>query len=108
MPWFIGSDQLLEVTGLRDPVTGSYVNGATISVTMYESDGISEVSGQSWPLTLSYVSGSDGDYNGVLQDDRVLVDGRLYWIGISVDAGGDLIKKWRWQDVARYRTPDDD
>jgi hypothetical protein len=108
MPWFIGSDQLLEVAGLKDPVTGAYVNTATVRATMYEPDGVTVVQGQTWPLTLSYVAASDGDYNGILEDGRDLKDGRLYWIELTADAGGDLIKKWRWSDTARYRVPADD
>lgn len=108
MPWYLESDQLLQIDGLRDPVTGNYVNTAVISVTMYEADGITTVTGQTWPLVLSYVATSNGNYNGLLQDDRVLVDGQIYWIEIVANAGGDLIKTWRWHDVARYRVPADD
>ena len=107
MPWFLESAQLLKVDGLRDPTTGQYVNTATIRATMYESNGTTVVAGQAWPLVLSYVSASNGNYNGVLQDDRVLVEGRVYWLEVEADAGGDVIKTWRWHDVARYRTPED-
>lgn len=102
MSWKIGSDQLLKVTGLIDPITSTYVNAATITATMYEADGTTEVAGQSWPLTLGYVSGSDGDYRGILDDSRVLVEGRIYWIDVTIDAGGDAIKLRRWSDVAAY------
>jgi hypothetical protein len=108
MPWFIGSDQLLEVSGLKDPVTGLYVNNATVRATMYEADGTTAILGQAWPLVLSYVLASDGNYNGILEDGRELVDGRFYWIDLEADAGSDLIKTWRWRDVARYRVPSDD
>lgn len=107
MPWYINSDQLLSVDGLSDPVTGAYVNNASVTATMYEADGVTEVQGVTWPLTVSYVSSSNGNYNGVLDDSRVLVEGNLYWIEVEADAGNDLIKTWRWRDVARYGTPDD-
>lgn len=107
MPWWIESDQLLTVGGLRDTVTGAYVNMATVEATMYEADGLTEVGGQTWPLALSYVPASDGDYVGILQDARMLEDGRVYWIEVVADAGADVIKTWRWRDVARYPIPAD-
>lgn len=108
MPWFLHSDQLLEVDGLLDPTTGTYVNTATVRATMYEADGLTTVGGMTWPLTLSYVPTSNGDYNGLLEDGRELTEGNTYWLELTADAGGDLIKKWRWHDVARYRVPADD
>lgn len=108
MPWYLDSDQLVTIDGLADPVTGTYVNTATITVTMYQADGTTQVTGQSWPLTLSYVSSSNGNYRGMLEDTRVLEEGKIYWLDVEADAGGGLIKSWRWYDVARYRTPADD
>ena len=107
MPWFIGSDQTLSVSGLRDPITGLYVNTATVRATMYDALGV-QVAGQTWPLVLSYATASNGNYSGILEDGRVLKDSFLYWIEIEADAGSDLIKKWRWSDVARHRIPADD
>lgn len=108
MAWYIGSDQLLTVSGLKDPVTNAFVNTATVRATMYHADGTTQVVGQPWPLVLSYAPASSGNYAGILEDGRELVDGRTYWIELTADAGGDLIKKWRWSDVARYRVPADD
>ena len=105
MAWYINNDQLLKVEGLRDPVTSAYVNAAIIEATMYESDGVTPVSGQSWPLTLDYVSASNGNYQGLLEDGRVLTYGEIYWIEVRADAGSDLIKTWRWSDRAIHRGP---
>ena len=92
---------------MRDPVQDVFVNAATVRATMYESDGVTEVSGASWPLTLDYVAASDGVYQGVLEDGRVLVEGERYWMELTIDAGGDLIDVRRWADIARYRGPSD-
>lgn len=44
------------------------INGATVAVTLYHSDGI-EVSGQVWPATMNYVASSDGQYTAEFEDD---------------------------------------
>jgi hypothetical protein len=101
MPWKMESDQLLTVTGLVDPTTSTFVNDATVEATMTDMDGV-EVVGQSWPLTLAYVAASDGDYQALLEDDRVLIEGQFYFCEMVADAGGDLIKTWKWKDVAVF------
>ena len=106
MPWWIDSDQLLSVSGLRDPTTGNYINTATVRASMEDVTGAA-VSGQTWPLTLDYTPASNGDYTGLLEDGRMMTEGQIYWMDLTADAGGDLIKHWRWPDVARYRGKDD-
>jgi hypothetical protein len=105
MPWFVGSDQLVTIEGLRDPATNAYVNTATIEVTMTDAEGTA-VAGQTFPLLLDYISSSNGNYQGLLEDTRELVDGQLYWLEITANAGG-LVKTWKWADVARYRKQTD-
>lgn len=104
MAWLIGNDLVLDVTGLSDPVTGSYLNSATVTAVMKDAAG-AELAGQTWPLTLGYVADSDGHYQGVLEDGLEMSEFGRYWIEITVDSGGDLIGFWRWSDVANYRGP---
>ena len=74
---FINNDSLIELIGLKNSLTDSYVNDATVTVTLYDSTG-AEVSGISWPLTMAYVTASNGDYRGTLDKAVVLITGALY------------------------------
>lgn len=54
-------------------------------------------------VTMSYVTDSNGKYRGVIDEGVELVNGAMYWIEISADAGSD-VKDFRSFDViARYR-----
>lgn len=54
-------------------------------------------------VTMSYVADSNGKYRGVIDEGVELVNGAMYWIEISADAGSD-VKDFRSFDViARYR-----
>jgi len=57
--------------------TISYINDATVEVTMIDDAG-AELTGETWPVTLTYESGSNGNYAGLVSE------------GIGVSAG-DLI-----------------
>lgn len=98
----IGNDVVLTVTGLLDPLTDEYFNGATVNVTVKDLSG-TNVSGQTWPLALNYIVASDGDYEGVLEDGMVLTDGRYYEIAVTTNVGADLVALWRKRLPARYR-----
>lgn len=99
---YIGNDQTIEVTGLIDEVSGSYLNGATVTASVKTLAG-ANVSGQSMPIALSYVAASNGNYRGTLEDGLVLTDGTFYVIEVSADAGSDLIALWHKQVPAQYR-----
>lgn len=100
----IANDQTVDVIGLQDRVTGSYLNEKLVEVTIFDKTG-TEVSGQTWPTVLEYVPASDGDYRGNLSDEMVLLRGKQYFVNIDVDAGGGLKANWRWAVDAQYRKP---
>ena len=83
------SDDILEVSDLRNGLTNAFLNSATLTVTMVDGDG-TEVVGQAWPLTLLYISASDGIYRGTLVDTLTLVPGRDYKAKLTVNAGAGL------------------
>lgn len=102
----IGNDQTIEVIGLKDEVSGDFINGLIDAVTAHikNRDG-SSVGGETWPVTLDYITDSDGNYRGNLDDAMELVNNRKYVIEIRVDAGAGLKAFWRFMRTAQYREP---
>ncbi len=84
---YLQSDNLLEVTGLQNAATETYINNATVTVTLADASGTA-VSGQSWPATLPYVNGSNGDYRATLEDTLSLSENSTYVARVTVLANG--------------------
>lgn len=84
---FYKNDMLLELKGLKDVVLDTFVNGATVTATVVDSDGAA-VTGQSFPVTLDFVANSDGDYRVVLDSTIVLVIGKKYTAQITAVSSG--------------------
>jgi len=99
---YIGNDNLLEVSGLQNALNDSYINDATVTVTLTNQAG-DAVSGQAFPLTLNYVTDSNGVYRATLEDALALTEGAIYTAKITADAGGDLIGTWTIPLTARVR-----
>lgn len=99
----IGNDHIVELAGLHDEISGSYLNAATVTARLKTVAGV-EVAGESWPITLTYVTGSNGNYRGTIEDAVVLESGKSYMLEITADGGGDLIGFWRKELIAQYRT----
>ena len=90
--YYLASD-VLEVGGLRNSVTGAYLNsGVTADVTLVDSLGVEVVrSAGTWPQTLAYVASSDGIYRTTLDGAGLtLSPGDWYKAKLSIDAGGGL------------------
>lgn len=99
---YIGNDNLLEIAGLKNELTGLDLNGATVTVTLLDADG-AEVGGEVWPKALDYVTGSDGIYRCTLPYTLSLTAGRRYTTQITADAGNGLRALWELECVARAR-----
>jgi hypothetical protein len=72
---YINNDNRVVLTGLKNESTGNFENGATVTMTLYDSTGTA-VTGQSWPATLTYIAASSGNYEGTLDDGLSLTDGQ--------------------------------
>ena len=83
---FLKNDHIIELTGLKDASDDSFVNNATVTVTIKTLVGV-DVSGISWPLTLVYTVASDGDYAVTLDKAIVLVAWDRYVAEVTVVAG---------------------
>jgi len=100
---YLSNDNLLSVENLKNAATGVYVNDATVTATLKNSNGVN-VTGQSWPLTLAFVSSSNGVYRGTLEDGLSLAEGEVYTAEITADAGSDQIASWSIKLTANKRT----
>lgn len=98
---FINNDNRIVLTGLKNESTDAFENGATVTMTLYDSAN-TEVTGQSWPATLTYITASDGNYEGTLDDGLSLTDGQDYEVRITAVASG-ANGEWRKTLTAAFR-----
>ena len=112
---YIGEDLLVEWgdtdvpgSGLYDNNLGSFVNDATVTFQLYQSDGTTAVTNASG--TCSYVTGSQGCYRGTLEDGTsptiTLTSGTTYILQVIATCSGDRIGRRRISYVARYHGSD--
>lgn len=94
----VGSSNTIEVRGLRDAISLSYQNAATVTITLKDAAG-NNVSGETWPFTLSYVASSDGIYRGTLAAALGIVAGRTYYGHITATQGGST-RFWKKPFIA--------
>lgn len=95
---YVGSDTVLEVSKLANPVSGAYVNDATVSATLKDAAGATVI-GQSFPLTLTYAGDGLGTYRGTLQDTLAVSENQWYTAEI-IAIGGGLTRFWRHRMMA--------
>lgn len=82
MKFYIGSDNLIVLTGLYDLIDANYINDATIKAEIFaHSAPETQIGGD---ITLSYIAGSDGNYRGQLANDVALVIDTLYILVVTV------------------------
>ena len=90
-PIYMNNDHFMELTGFQDGVTLAFLNAATVTVTIYATDGAAlgdATTGISWPLTMDYLSGSDGVYQAVIDKAISLTRGELYKAVITAAESG--------------------
>lgn len=102
MTAFVANTNNLDLIGLRNAATGTYVNDADVKVTVKDKAG-SEVSGETWPLTMDYVTGSQGDYRGVISHEAALAAGQWYTAEITANADGVSVAFWQYSFKAERR-----
>lgn len=78
---YIGNDNEVVIDGLSLASDGTYVNDATLLVTVYDAAG-NAVSGWS-AVSVAYVAASNGDYRGVLPGTASLTEGASYRLVVT-------------------------
>ena len=84
---YVDTDSLYKILGVYNEGTGSYVNDATVELTLLDSND-DEITGQTWPLTLTYGTSSDGDYVGQISDAINVTAGSTGTAVIDIDGAG--------------------
>jgi len=101
---YIDNDNVLTLVGLQNSVDSSYLNAATVDVTLVDSDD-TELTGETWPLTMAYVAASDGNYRAILADTITgLSDADAITAKINANAGAGLQGHWAVALTATTRT----
>jgi hypothetical protein len=96
------NDMVVELDGLKNEVSGEYINDATVTFTLKTVAGVT-VTGQSFPAAMPYVPASNGLYRATLSDAVAITKGVRYTVEINVDAGSGLSGKWEIDSVCQTR-----
>lgn len=96
------NDSILEVDGLKNELTGVFLNAATVTVTLKDAAG-ADVAGDTWPKTLNYLAASNGTYRATLLYSLTLTAGSRYTAVITADGGAGLHAEWAMDCVCRAR-----
>lgn len=83
---FYNSENIIKLLNLRDGETGSYINDASVIVSLFDVNG-SNVTGETWPKTMTYVTGSNGQYKAVLTNGLSLTEDAEYEAVITASDG---------------------
>lgn len=97
--FFLGSDHLIEYADTQNVADGSYINDATVSVTVKTRLGTT-VAG---PIAMPYVTASNGLYQGTLPHDMAVTLGVEYVAEITIDGGAGLVGLVKLPFTARDR-----
>jgi len=80
------NDQVIEVLGLKNNVSGAFLNAATVTATLKDAAG-QNVTGLT-NLTLAYVAASSGDYRGQVEQTFDPAVGGSYTLHIDGSEAG--------------------
>lgn len=100
---FIANSLVLDLIGLRSHVEETFINNATVTVTVKDKAG-TDVLGATWPLSMAYVAASDGDYRAILPSTLEMLKNKIYTAFIDADGGGERIGHWEFAVTAVIRT----
>ncbi len=80
------NDHLIKLTGLQDSSDDTFVNDATVTLTMKDINDVNVV-GISWPLAMAYVAASNGDYEGTIDKALVITPETRYFAEVTIVSG---------------------
>lgn len=100
MDLFIGSHNVIEIPELTNSITGLADTGATVSVTLLDSDG-AEVDGETWPKSMLHVSA--GLYRATLSSALEVVAGESYTASLSLEGSGGEVGIWQYSLIAKVK-----
>ncbi len=101
---FVNNDNFVEVKNLRNAISGTFLNAATVRVTIKNTAGVevSLPSGESFPKTMDYVAASDGIYRTTFDATTGFVAGTKYIATITASEG-TLDAEWTIDIIVKAR-----
>ena len=93
MTAFVQNTNVLDLIGLKNEIAGTFINNATVTVTIKDALGVN-VSGGSWPLTMNYLATSNGNYRAFISETLPFVDKTKYIAYIDANGGANLVGHW--------------
>jgi len=82
---YVGNDSVLTLSGLINSVDSTYINSATVTYSLVDSNGATVDSG-----SMAYVASSNGIYRATLADTLSLTAGDSYTVIVDADGGSGL------------------
>ncbi len=101
---FVNNDNYVELSALKNAITDVFINDATVTVTVKDTDGI-EIglpSGESFPKTMAYVADSDGIYRVTFDKETEWIVGTKYVATIIATSSG-LDAEWTIDIIVKVR-----
>jgi hypothetical protein len=92
MSLYIDNSNVIELQDLKDVVTDTVDESASVSVTIVDKAG-NEVSGENWPVPMAHDTA--GTYRATLASSLSLLNNKTYYAVVDVTATGGVVGKWR-------------
>jgi len=93
----VRNDNLVSLNGLKDQVSATFVNTATVNLTVTDTTN-RVIAG---PIAMPYVTGSTGNYQAILPASTPLQAGVSYRVTIQVT--GPAVAEWDVPVTAEWR-----
>lgn len=97
--YYLNNSHLVELDGLRNAADDSYVNDATVAVSIKDAAGVN-LSGETWPVVLAYVAASDGKYQANVASALSISKGDIVTLYFTATAAG---MDAEWQEIREVR-----
>lgn len=88
---YLGNNHHVKLESLTDD-RGTFVEGAQVSMTLYESDKQTEVQGALWPIL--FEGEGKGNYRGRLPATLEIVPGEMYYLKIRAQMSETVFEGW--------------
>lgn len=89
---YIDNDHVVTLSSLVG-ADGEPVTVATVSMTLYESDGTTQVGGVSWPVPLTH--DASGTYTGNLSASASVTQGKIYKVKVTATHNSRTYTGWQ-------------
>ncbi len=99
--WYENNDMVIEISDVKDAITGNPIDGATITGTLKDSAGV-DVPGITWPQTIPNVG--TGLYRLAIDKAAQVMSGEIYTLFIVLVTPGGVDGYWEVAVGGEVRT----